>query len=222
MAGYSWSDLSVSAQNKATQIYQWLLSYYGSAAGVSAIMGNMWIESAATFDGRICENYNESDLDTYCEQYTEDVDDGIITRSQFENAGWGYGLMQWTWSSRRVGLYDFCFNNGYTSIGYSGMQVDYIYYEMTTDSSYATSYNAAINATEDNIDQTTQTIMTNYLRPDPGSANLPGRQEASRSIYNALSGLPPIPPGPPVPSIDDILFLKHFINRNYKVKRSII
>lgn len=212
MAGYQWTDLSLDAQNKATQIYQWLLSFYNNDAGVSAIMGNMWVESAGTFDGRICEGYQESDLDGFCETYTEEVDDGTISRSQFETANWGYGLMQWTWSSRRVGLYDYCFNNGYTTIGYNLMQVEYIDYELTSGS-YDIAYNAVINADPNDIDTATYLFMDNYL--SPGDPHLPAREEAARSIYNALSGLPPIPPIPPGRLID-ILVLKHFIDANHK------
>ena len=210
----TWSSLSAAAQNKATTLYQNLLSFWNNPAGVSALMGNIWHESGGTFDGRICENYTEADLDGYCQQYTDDVNDGTITRTQFENAGWGYGLNQWTYHTRRLGLYDYCFNNNYNNIGSNLMQTNYIYIEIT--GGYPITEDAIENATSNTIDAYTEVIELDYYSPADPSASLADRQQDAREIYNNLSGLPPIPPGPQPSGQMDILILKHFIDKNHK------
>jgi hypothetical protein len=124
----TWSSLSPAAQAKATTLYQALLSFWNNPSGVSALMGNIWHESAGTFDGRIVQSYTEADLDGFCQDYTDDVNDGTISESQFVNGGpggGGYGLCQWTYSSRKQGLYDYNISSGTNNIGDNTMQTEY-------------------------------------------------------------------------------------------------
>ena len=212
----TWSSLSASAQAKATTLYQALLSFWNNDAGVSALMGNIWHESGGTFDGRIVQGYTEADLNGFCQDYTDDVNDGTISESQFVNGGpngGGYGLCQWTYYTRKQGLYDFNLSGGYNNIGDNTMQTNYIHQEFP---GYTTSYTALLSATENNIDSVTETIELNYFGPADPYASLADRQQDAREIYNNLSGLPPIPPGPTPGLRDDILFLKHFIDQNHK------
>lgn len=212
----TWSSLSAAAQAKATTLYQALLSFWNNDAGVSALMGNIWHESGGTFDGRIVQNYHESDLDGFCQDYTDDVNDGTVTESQFVNGGpggGGYGLCQWTYPSRKQALYDYNISSGTNNIGDNTMQTNFIGIEFP---GYTDSYNALISATIDNIDSVTEIILNDYFNPLDPSQSIADRQQDAREIYNNLSGLPPIPPGPTPGLRDDILFLKHFIDQNHK------
>lgn len=212
----TWSSLSAAAQAKATTLYQALLSFWNNDAGVSALMGNIWHESAGTFDGRIVQSYKEADLDGFCQDYTDDVNDGTISESQFVNGGpggGGYGLCQWTYFTRKQALYDYNISSGTNNIGDNTMQTNFIGIEFP---GYTVSYNALISATENNIDSVTETILNDYFNPLDPSASIADRQQDAREIYNNLSGLPPIPPGPTPGLKDDILFLKHFIDKNHK------
>lgn len=211
----TWSSLSAAAQAKATTLYQALLSFWNNPSGVSALMGNIWHESASTFDGRIVQGYGEADLTGFCQDYTDDVNDGTISESSFVNGGpngGGYGLCQWTYFTRKQGLYDYNISSGTNNIGDNTMQTYYIHQELP---GYPSAYNALITATENNIDLVTETIELIYFGPADPYSSLADRQQNAREIYNNLSGLPPIPPGP-TPGHNDILFLKHFIDFNHK------
>ena len=213
----NWSDLSAGAQSKCTALYQLLLSFYNNPAGVSAMLGNIWKESWSTFDGRIVQGYQESDLDGFCQTYVDEVNDGTISRYDFchngPNGG-GFGLCQWTYFTRKEGLYDYNIAGQYNDISDYVMQMYWMDIELN-ESTYQSSLNAILTADENTIDSTTQTIMDNYFRPDAQYADLAGRQQNAREVYNHCSGLPPIPPGP-IPGSIDILFLKHFIDQNHK------
>lgn len=214
----NWNDLSAAAQQKAQQIYQILLSFYNNPAGVSAMMGNIWHESGGTFDGRILQGYHESDLNGYCQDYTEDVNDGTISRYDFVHSnnpnGNGYGLCQWTDYGRKGGLYDYNLAGQYNDIGDNVMQLYYLDIELQ-DSYYSPSLNAILTADENTIDSATETILLNFFAPLDPSVSLADRQQDAREVYNNCSGLPPIPPGP-IPGAIDILILKHYIDKNHK------
>lgn len=196
----NWSDLSTDAQNKARSIYSWLYALFGNPYGASCIMGNIWIESASTFDGRIIQGQTEATLDTICQPYVDAINNGTISRNQFAHdsqGGGGFGLCQWTWYTRKEGLYDYCFNNGYNNIGLNVMQVQWIHEEM--QNGYSSTYNAVITATEQNMFDVTRAVMINYESPrDQSYAKQVDRFNASVAVYNACSGEPPI--DPPLPN----------------------
>ena len=91
----------------------------------AAIMGNMEAESdfiSNRVQGDFTNGYTRS------AEYTAQVDKGIISREDFiyhGPSGGGYGLLQWTFWSRKAGLYDFAKKRG-TSIGDEDMQLDYL------------------------------------------------------------------------------------------------
>ena len=212
----NWNDLSSAAQSKCTALYQLLLSFYNNPAGVSAMLGNIWKESGSTFDGRIVQGYYESDLDGFCQQYVDDVNDGTISEYDFVHNGPngnGFGLCQWTSYGRKEGLYDYNIAGLYNDISNYVMQMYWMDIEL--NNSYQPSLNAILTADENTIDSTTRTIMNDFFRPSAQYADLAGRQQNAREVYNHCSGLPPIPPGP-IPGSIYILILKHYIDKNHK------
>lgn len=91
----------------------------------AAIMGNMEAESnciSNRVQGDFTNGYTRS------AEYTEQVDKGIIGREDFVYhgpTGGGYGLLQFTFWSRKAGLYDFAKKKG-VSVGDEDMQLDYM------------------------------------------------------------------------------------------------
>lgn len=97
-----------------------------SAAGACAMIGNMWCESAL-ISNNVQDNCTLGDFD-----YTNAVDSGTITRWQFMADGFGYGLCQWTHSSRKFNLWEQAHALG-VSIGDGDMQVGFCLAELQSD-----------------------------------------------------------------------------------------
>lgn len=95
----------------------------------AAIMGNMEAESnciAYRLQGDFAAGFQKS------VSYTAQVDSGSISRYAFTRQGpngGGYGLCQWTYYSRKEGLYDLAKKTG-RSIGDEGLQVDWLWEEL--------------------------------------------------------------------------------------------
>ena len=71
----------------------------------AGILANMHVESHLKPDN--VQNTYESKVGTD-EAYTKKINMRTYTREQFANDHAGYGLCQWTYSSRKRALYDFC------------------------------------------------------------------------------------------------------------------
>lgn len=97
-----------------------------SAAGACAMMGNMFCESAL-ISNNVQDNCTLGDFD-----YTNAVDSGIITRWQFMADGYGYGLCQWTYSSRKFNLLEHAKAMG-VSVGNEAMQCQFCITELQND-----------------------------------------------------------------------------------------
>lgn len=101
-------------------------------AGALAMLGNAQCESGLIpfrVQGDFTADYAKS------REYTQMVDDGEITRTMFiynGPGGGGYGLFQWTFWSRKVGLYNFAVQRQ-VSIGDEAMQVDFACEELQRD-----------------------------------------------------------------------------------------
>ncbi len=105
---------------------------YSKEAAAGA-MGNFWGESR--FVTNNLEDSFEPILGHNNETYTNAVDDGSYTLEQFisdhinENCGAGYGLAQWTYYSRKEGLYLFA-KSKEVSIADENMQIEYMLGEL--------------------------------------------------------------------------------------------
>ena len=97
-------------------IWEYLKAKGFSDAATAAIMGNMEAESnciAVRLQGDFTAGFARSN------EYTAKVDSGEISREQFVYngpGGGGYGLCQWTYWSRKAGLYDLAKEQG-VSVG---------------------------------------------------------------------------------------------------------
>ena len=100
-----------------------------SDVAAAGIMGNMEAESN-------CEsNRLQGDFGTTREKsinYTKQVDEGYVSRDDFiyngPNGG-GYGLCQWTYYSRKAGLYDLAKMRG-LSIASEDVQIEWLCNEL--------------------------------------------------------------------------------------------
>ncbi len=92
--------------------------------------------------------------------YTKDVDEGRISPYSFAHDSRGYGLVQWTFWSRKQGLLNYARSRG-VSIGDAGMQADYIVVELKRD--YPALWQYLTQTTD--LYEATRKICLQYERP---------------------------------------------------------
>ena len=116
----------------AKQIWEQLLAATESPNLTAAIMGNLMAESALNSNN--LQGAYEKKLGLSDQEYTDRVDRGEITREQFTNDHAGYGLAQWTYWSRKQGLYDYIKKHaGSPSISEGTLQLEYVIKELSTN-----------------------------------------------------------------------------------------
>lgn len=172
-------------------IWNYLIGYF-TEQGVAALMGNMWAESGCT--PYACQPSRPKSV---CETYIENVDNNRITRTQFINGGCsptgtytstqlGFGLVQWTISSRKTGLYDYIFPNypnmDSHSIGNIYYQLEYVVQELT-NGSYQSVGNVLRTST--NLNECSDIVLEVYENPDNQSQAVHElRRKYSQQVYD--------------------------------------
>lgn len=125
-----------------------------SPAGACAMMGNMWAESGLR-SNNVQDNCPMSDSD-----YTYNVDNGIMSKWQFETDRYGYGLCQWTLDSRKDALFLFAKSKG-VSISDEQMQCEFCLKELRENFGDLYKY---LCTTED-TPKATEQICAEFERP---------------------------------------------------------
>ena len=74
----------------------------GNSYAAAGIMGNMFAESSLIANN--LQGSGNKALSMTDEEYTAAVDSGTYTAEQFASDGFGYGLCQWTYSTRKAAL----------------------------------------------------------------------------------------------------------------------
>ena len=137
--------------------------------GVAALMGNLYVESK--LNPKDLQGSYEKSFKLTDDEYTKAVDD--CTYQSFVRDGAGYGLAQWTYWSRKEGLYNYAKERG-TSIGDLNMQLNYIWKEIQL---YKTAFNAIQNATS--IRTASDVVCEKYEKP----ANQSEKGKQTRADY---------------------------------------
>lgn len=102
-------------------------------AGALGVMGNLECESGLE------ANRVQGDFSPYrsaSRDYTARVTSGAISRDQFARDSKGYGLAQWTYYTRKYGLYDWWKQSG-KAIDDTQMQTEFLLHELMNDGMYA-------------------------------------------------------------------------------------
>lgn len=107
-------------------VFDYLISQGYSIQGSCAIIGNLIAES----------NCNPCNVEDRCflsdELYTSQVDSGKYSKDVFVNDSLGYGIAQWTYPSRKLGLYNLCMSKGVSISDING-QCEYLVFELRSD-----------------------------------------------------------------------------------------
>ena len=155
-----------------------------SDIAAAALMGNMEAESSCVshrLQGDFTAGYTDSLI------YTDLVDREIILRDSFANngpGGGGYGLMQWTYPTRKAGLYDLAEAQN-LSVGDEFLQIEFLTRELWQDE-----YRPVREVLEKSpsIRECSDVIVKQFLKPaDQSEAVCKYRADLGRTIYQQFS-----------------------------------
>ena len=165
----------------AKEIYDWLKSCGLTDAGVSGLLGNIKAESGIRSNNM--QNSYEIKLGLTDKQYTDMINNGTYSKTQFVNDKIGYGLCQWTYWSRKLSLYEYAesINHNIDSVE---MQLKYLLQELTTR--YKSVYQ--VLKTSNDLKVCSDTVLTQFEKPADQSDKVKDkRYEYSKEIYDTYS-----------------------------------
>lgn len=175
------SGIKLSGNDNAQKIWNFLRDKGYSKAGAAGLMGNLYAESG--FRPNNIENQYEGKYgdDT---TYTSKIDDKSYGKDAFSRDAAGYGLAQWTYHTRKSGLYDTTVGQGLSIADLAG-QLAYLDKELQ---GYSGLYKTLKNTTS--IDTASDQVLTDFERP--AVLNYDARRAYSKSVYdqyaNATNG----------------------------------
>lgn len=160
------------------------------AEGIAGLMGNLYHESG--IDPQNVENFVNSKLGVSDSQFTSNVDNGTYDKNKFlyptgGTSKSGYGLAQWTWPDRKGKLYDQAKSKG-VSIGDIGMQLDYLYDELSTK------YQSVLNAMKsgESVRSVSDVVLKKFEAPaDQSSAVQSKRAKKGQEYYDKFKNWNP-------------------------------
>ena len=137
-------------------IWDFLMGKIGNACGTAGLMGNLYAESALKPTN--LQNTYEKTLGMTDVEYTAAVDNGSYINFVRDSAG--YGLVQWTYWSRKQALLDYTKAAG-KSIGDLSAQLGFLWKELTE--SYPALLKTLCAATS--VEEASTAVLTQYERP---------------------------------------------------------
>ena len=180
-------------------IWRYLTEVY-TEEGAAGLMGNLYAESHCT--PYACQPKLPKST---CLSYIEKVDNGIITKDQFVHGGCsetggytstqlGFGLAQWTWWSRKQGLYNKIFPHGELSghtLNDIYAQTEYVIDEISEVIDFEPVYNTL--TTSHDINACSDICLEIYEDPeDQSQAVHELRRRYSKEIYDKYATHPPV------------------------------
>ena len=150
-----------------------------SPYGISGLMGNIDCESG--LNPINLENQYEAMSGYNDKTYTSAVDTGSYKR--FVNDGFGYGLVQWSFSTRKQKLLDFAKSRN-ASIGELEMQLEFIVKEMKE--SFPSVWNTLMHA--ETVLEASNAVLLKYEAPlDQSAAVQTKRASYGQAYYNRFA-----------------------------------
>lgn len=171
--------MSLTGSTNAEKIWNYLYSKIGNAYGVAGLMGNLYYESA--LKPKNLQNSYETKLGYTDDTYTAAVDDGSYSRASFKGDSAGYGLAQWTYSTRKANMYDYIITSLGKSIGDFESQLKFLYKELSE------SYSDVLSVLKSATDVTTAStkVLTGFEKPaDQGSSVQAKRAAKGQEYYD--------------------------------------
>lgn len=177
------SNGNLSGNSNAEKIWNYLRSLGYSKEGTAAIMGSLYRESGLA-PNNLQNSYNMS-IGLSDADYTSKVNDGSYSAKRFMDDKAGYGLAQWTYSTRKQDLYN-------RTVG-EGKRIDDMKSQLDLLDSEINSYgmNSSIrNAT--NIVNANDAFISKFEKPagyeNKSSSLYTNRLASAREYYNQFKG----------------------------------
>ena len=146
----------------------------------AGIMGNLYDESH--FSPNNLQNSFEKKFNMNDEAYTLMINTKLYPEESFVKDGAGYGLAQWTYWTRKQGLYEYTIKQGY-EINDFGRQIEFMIKEMNDKKGFVSELNS-----KKSIEEATNIVLTQYEKPaDQGSVVLKRRSDYAKLYYNKFS-----------------------------------
>ena len=172
------------------RIWDYFMDKLGNECGVAGLMGNLEAESGL-YPDRV---QGDIPYSSYSQEYTAQVDSGAISMGEFVHngpGGGGYGLAQWTYPTRKQGLYDMWKSGGYTSVGSLELALDYLWHELQNDFPGVVSVLKSAKSVREASDK----VLHDFENPaDQSTAVEEKRENMSVSWYNKYAGSDPSEP----------------------------
>ncbi len=153
--------------------------FYGkikNAYGVAGLLANLYAESGLAANN-LQNTFNKS-LGMTDTEYTAAVDNGTYTK--FVTDGAGYGLAQWTYSTRKQNLYSYIKAKS-VSIADETAQAEFLYKELSED--FASVLKTLKNATS--CLEASNAVLTGFECPADQSSSVQSKREGyAKTYYN--------------------------------------
>ena len=165
------------ASKNEVPIWNFLMNKINNPYGVAGLMGNLYAESG--LNPRNLQNSGNKKYSLSDDEYTENVDLGIISKQKFCNDGYGYGLAQWTYKTRKEKLYNYCMKV-HLSIGNLQAQLEYLWIELQK-------YTGVIKVLKSakNVREASDIVLLKYERPADQSEKIKKkRAKFGQEIYD--------------------------------------
>lgn len=173
--------MALTGTNNEQKIWNYLKAAGLNDCGAAGMMGNLYAESGL-FPNNL-QNAYEKKLGYTDTTYTAAVDDGSYTEFACDAAG--YGLAQWTYSTRKAGLLSFA-KEKHKSIGDLELQLDYLMKELKEG------YTAVLNIlkTASTVMEASNAVLMKFERPaDQSEAVQSKRAGYGQKYYNKYANI---------------------------------
>ena len=175
------STTSQPATNAEQTIWSTLFAAIGNAYGTAGLVGNLYAESA--LNPRNLQNNGNRALNMTDDEFTAAFDSGAYSADTFIHDGYGYGLAQWTYYSRKEALLNYAKAAG-KSIGNLDMQLAFLIQEIK---GYTSVWNTLTTAKT--VREASDAVLTKYERPaDQSEAVKERRAGYGQTYYNKYAG----------------------------------
>ena len=160
-------------------IWDALMGFIGNAYGAAGLMGNLYAESA--LNPRNLQNNGNKALGMTDDEFTAAMDAGAY--GNFVGDGYGYGLAQWTYHSRKAALLAYVQERG-VSVGDLAAQLGFLCGELEGYSSVLKTLKSAKSVRE-----ASDVVLKQFERPaDQGTAVQEKRAAYGQKYFDKYAG----------------------------------